>query len=402
MSTLIANRYELKQRLGSGGMSTVQLALDTRLQRDVAVKLLAEHLADDPAFVSRFQREALSAAKLIHPNIVQVFDSGLDEESGRHYIVMELVDGPSCAQLLKEQGQMSIDDVVDIIEQSCRGLNYAHQHGVIHRDVKPGNLLQSPDGVIKLADFGIALAVAAGESRITQIGSVLGTAAYLSPEQSRGEQAGPASDIYALGVVAYQLLAGRLPYEAPSLTELALMREREQPPALETLNAAVPVALAQTIERALALYPEDRFASANEMGDAIKAAAKGVVMADGNETQATKVLGAETAATRAMTRSSAPPAERRQPRQPRQVRSPEAPARSTPGAKPSKKSKKNSGGRRLITVLFLLAVVAATIIIASEAFKGTSNQVVKLRNVVEQNVQDTVGSIKQLIEDNTQ
>ena len=204
---LFADRYRLERRLGVGGMATVQLAFDTRLERYVAVKLLAEHLAEDASFVSRFRREALAAARLVHPNIVQVFDFGSDRHSSRQFIVMEFVDGHSCAELLRDKGPMSPRDAVEILCQACRGLDYAHRNGVVHRDVKPGNLMVNTDGVVKLADFGIAKA--AEQSDITKVGSVLGTAAYLSPEQARGEPAGPASDLYALGVVSYQLMAGQ-------------------------------------------------------------------------------------------------------------------------------------------------------------------------------------------------
>jgi eukaryotic-like serine/threonine-protein kinase len=190
----IAGRYELEGRLGAGGMSTVFLATDRVLERRVAVKLLAEHLSDDDAFVARFRREALAAARLQHPNIVQVFDSGEDEASGRHFIVMEYVDGPSCADMLRENSQLDIEDTVEICRGACHGLDYAHRAGLVHRDVKPGNLLLAEEhGSIKLADFGIAKA--AEQTRITQVGAVLGTAAYLSPEQATGAEAGPASDI---------------------------------------------------------------------------------------------------------------------------------------------------------------------------------------------------------------
>ena len=197
---VIAGRYELTRRLGVGGMSTVHLAFDRRLERQVAVKLLAEHLAHDEQFVTRFRREALSVAQLVHPNIVQVFDFGMDEPSGRHYLVMEYVRGQSGAELLREHGHLGVDETLSLVAQACLGLQDAHRHGVVHRDVKPGNLLRAEDGVTKLADFGIAKA-ADDVSGITQVGSVLGTAAYLAPEQAHGEAAGPAADIYALGVV---------------------------------------------------------------------------------------------------------------------------------------------------------------------------------------------------------
>src|SRR5205085_10760145 len=178
-----------------------------------------------------------------------------------HFIVMELVDGPSCAQLLRDRRVMPVDETLDIISQACRGLDHAHRNGVVHRDVKPGNLLLSRDGGVKLADFGIARAT--DQSSITQVGSVLGTAAYLAPEQARGEEAGPRADIYSLGVVAYQLLTGRLPYEANSLSELALKQQREAPPPVDELNPHVPVELADAVALALSLDQEDRPANAS-------------------------------------------------------------------------------------------------------------------------------------------
>ena len=245
----VAGRYRIDRRLGAGGMSTVFLATDTVLERPVAVKLLAEHLAEDEAFVARFRREALAAARLQHPNVVQVFDSGEDPASHRHYIVMEYVDGPSCADLLREHKQLDVEDTVRIVRDSCHGLDYAHRAGVVHRDVKPGNLLVADEtGITKLADFGIAKA--AEQTRITQVGSVLGTAAYLSPEQARGDEAGPASDIYSLGVCAYQFLAGRLPHEYTSLTELALKQQEENVEPITAIRPDVPRELDQAIRLA--------------------------------------------------------------------------------------------------------------------------------------------------------
>ena len=273
-SVEIAGRYRLEGRLGFGGMSTVHLALDLRLERQVAVKLLAEHLADDPAFVSRFQREAQAAARLVHPNIVQVFDSGQDEPTGQYFIVMEYIEGSSCAEILRDDGWVEVDEALAIIEQACEGLHYAHRHGVVHRDVKPGNLLRAREGEVKLADFGIAKATE--QSSITQVGSVLGTAAYLAPEQARGEEAGPPADLYALGVVTYQLISGRLPYEATSLTELALKQQQEEPPMLDTLVASVGGELADAVALALALDPRERYHTAREMGHALSDGAKGI------------------------------------------------------------------------------------------------------------------------------
>jgi eukaryotic-like serine/threonine-protein kinase len=328
----VAGRYRLDNRLGAGGMSTVFRAQDTVLERPVAVKLLAEHLAQDDAFVARFRREALAAARLQHPNIVQVFDSGQDSESGRHYIVMEYVDGPSCADLLRQHRMFDTDDTVRIIRDACHGLDYAHRAGVIHRDVKPGNLLVSNEsGTTKLADFGIAKA--AEQTRITQVGAVLGTAAYLSPEQASGEEAGAASDIYSLGVCAYQFLAGRLPHEYGSLTELALKQQQERVPPITDFRDDVPAALDHAIRACLERDPARRYSNALDMASALESGLRG------ETTAATELVALDdateqldrTEATRALPRDrtrvapaplppverSRPPARREEPRRER-------------------------------------------------------------------------------------
>ena len=257
---LFAGRYRLERRLGVGGMSTVQLGFDTRLERYVAVKLLAEHLAADDGFVQRFRREALAAARLVHPNVVQVYDFGTDDASGRQFIAMEYVEGQSGAELLREHGRLPAAEVVELCAQACRGLDYAHRNGVVHRDIKPGNLLRNPEGLVKIADFGIAKA--ADDSDITRVGAVIGTAAYLAPEQARGEPAGPASDLYALGVVAYQLVAGRLPYQGASLTDLARQQEEGPPTGLDQVQPDCPPALSAAVGRALVSDPAHRYGSA--------------------------------------------------------------------------------------------------------------------------------------------
>jgi serine/threonine protein kinase len=325
-TTTIAGRYRIEGRLGVGGMSTVHLAFDSRLERYVAIKLLAEHLADDPTFVSRFRREALSAARLVHPNIVQVFDFGFDEGHHQHFIVMEHVSGNSCAELLRDRGHLEVEEALDVITQACRGLDYAHRNGVVHRDVKPGNLLVSDSDVVKLADFGIARA--ADQSSITQVGSVLGTAAYLSPEQARGEEAGPRADLYSLGVVSYQLLSGRLPYEANSLSELALKQQRESPMPLEDLNPRVSHELGQAVAMALAIDQEARPADAMVLAEALREGARGVSPLGADS--ATVSLGSK-AATRVMSGREAPSAA---PQGPKRLRSRRG-ARSPPTLRPA-------------------------------------------------------------------
>jgi len=402
-SAVIAGRYRLERRLGYGGMSTVHLAMDERLERQVAVKLLAEHLADEQAFVSRFQREAQAAARLVHPNIVQVFDSGRDETSGQYFIVMEYIEGSSGAEILRDQGWVEVDEALAIIEQACEGLHYAHRHGVVHRDVKPGNLLRSREGEVKLADFGIAKATE--QSSITQVGSVLGTAAYLAPEQARGEEAGPSADIYALGVVAYQLISGRLPYDATSLTELALKQQQEEPPTLDTLVAAVSPELADAVAIALALDPRDRYQTAREMRRGLSEGAKGVSPAElapsarsAPVTRATSVLSAgrrpaAPAATpdpRAQTRALAP----RRPR-PGPSRPPVAVPAGSAGARPRR------GNGRLLTVL--LAILAlALVVIAIVLISAPAPTQVTLRNVVYSNVQQASAALQELVSKNTQ
>ena len=394
----IAGRYRLEGRLGFGGMSTVQLAMDLRLERQVAVKLLAEHLADDPAFVSRFQREAQAAARLIHPNIVQVFDSGRDQGTDQYFIVMEYIEGQSCAEILRDDGWVEVDEGLSIIEQACEGLDYAHRHGVVHRDVKPGNLLRSREGEVKLADFGIAKATE--QSSITQVGSVLGTAAYLAPEQARGEEAGPSADLYALGVVTYQLISGRLPYEAGSLTELALKQQQEEPPTLDTIVAAVNSELADAVAMALALDPRDRYRTANEMRRALHDGARGIPPARPGDAAGTRALAGGTSATtvlpggRRAQRAQQTAVATRRPRQ--------GPQRSRPaGAPPVRAAQRRRSGRGRLVGLLLGLIAVALVVVAVIVLSAPAPTKVVLRNVVYSDVQQTASALKQLIAENT-
>jgi serine/threonine-protein kinase len=389
----IAGRYRLESRLGFGGMSTVHLAVDQRLERRVAVKLLAEHLAEDPTFVSRFQREAQAAARLVHPNIVQVFDSGLDEQTGQHYIVMEYIEGASCAEILRDNGWVDVSEATAIIEQACEGLYYAHRHGVVHRDVKPGNLLRSREGEVKLADFGIAKATE--QSSITQVGSVLGTAAYLAPEQARGEDAGPRADIYALGVVTYQLISGRLPYEATSLTELALKQQHEEPAMLDTLVAAVPPELADAVALALALDPRDRYESARDMGRAIRDGAEGVPPPAQPGVRATRATTVLAGATRRQGTDGQGTVRQRQPRPaPARARARPAPAHVAP---PRRRSRR--GPLLALLMALLVAIVAIAGVVVLTAPESTR---VVLFKVVYTDVGQASSALRQLVSENTQ
>jgi serine/threonine protein kinase len=405
---LFADRYRLERRLGVGGMSTVQLAFDTRLERYVAVKLLAEHLAEDSSFVSRFRREALAAARLVHPNVVQVFDFGLDDDTGRNFIVMEHVDGQSCAEILRDQGALPPDEAVGILTQACRGLDYAHRNGVVHRDVKPGNLLRSHEGVVKLADFGIAKA--AEDSEITKTGSVLGTAAYLSPEQARGEKAGPAADLYALGVVSYQLLTGRLPYEAASLTDLARLQETSMPQSPSEVDPKVPAALGEAVMRALHPLPEGRYEGALEMSDALEDGLRGVApdptdaTAALDRTSATRMLGEGTGATRAEPRRTA--ARTRRPLEPvdepARRRPPARAAAPAPQPRQRERPRRKRSPFRAVFGLILLLGVIVLGVATYQLVQDNTNRAVQLRENVRGGVQDAVDEIKGLIDDNTQ
>ena len=393
--TQVAGRYVIERRLGAGGMSTVFKANDAVLERPVAVKLLAEHLADDEAFVARFRREALAAARLQHPNIVQVFDSGKDPDSGRHYIVMEYVDGPSCADLLRERRELDIGQTVRAIRDACHGLDYAHRAGVIHRDVKPGNLLQAQETwITKLADFGIAKA--AEQTRITQVGSILGTAAYLSPEQARGDEAGPASDIYSLGVCTYQFLTGRLPHEYASLTELALKQQQDAVAPVREYRPEVPPALDQAVRLALEPDPGYRYASALDMAEALEAGLHGEStevtrrLTDDEAYEATRALD-DTAATRAMSATrvvppSGPPPAARVPAEPVERR-------------PSREDARRAAARRRWGIFLALLAVLAAVVVVVLALTSTSGGGVDApsSNDVEQQIQE----LRDFIQDNT-
>jgi len=381
---LIAGRYRIESRLGSGGMSTVHLAMDERLERRVAIKLLAEHLADDPAFVSRFRHEALAAARLVHPNVVQVFDFGLDEQSHRHFIVMEHVSGASCSEMLRDRGSLPADEVARIAADAAEGLGYAHRHGVIHRDVKPGNLLVADSGRVKLADFGIAKATE--QSSVTQVGSVLGTAAYLAPEQARGEDADPRSDIYALGVVAYQLASGRPPYEATSLSELVLIQQQGSPPRLDELNPAIPEAFATVVESALAPNPDDRPQDATTFAAMLRG------QAPGPQTAATRVLSSGRSPAAAAAATGVTQVARREPQPPRPQ--PAGTAARPNGRPPARKR----GMRRLAVAALILVVLVAG---AAAALWATGSTSTSLHQVSGSDAQQAVQSMRDLIDSNT-
>jgi beta-lactam-binding protein with PASTA domain len=261
----VDGRYRLIRRVGSGGMADVWLAEDEMLGRRVALKFLHERFAQDRRFVERFRREASSAGGLQHPNVVGVFDRG--EVDGAHYIAMEYVEGASLKDLI--EGGLSVGEAVEIVRQVLAGAQFAHENGIVHRDLKPGNVLVDSEGRARVTDFGIARA---GASEITQTGSVLGTAHYLSPEQAQGLDVTAASDIYSIGVLLHEALTGRVPFEGDSAVTIALKQVSEQPRPPSELNPDVSPALDAVVLRALAKDPANRFATAAEFSRALDAA----------------------------------------------------------------------------------------------------------------------------------
>jgi serine/threonine protein kinase len=266
---LAGGRYTVERTLGGGGMAVVYLARDRELDRPVAVKILAGHVLGDTAFRERFVREARMAARLSHPNVVSIYDTG--EEDGRPFIVMEYVEGETLADVRSRAGRLPPAEVIELALQICGGLEHAHEAGLVHRDVKPQNLLlRGMDGAVKIADFGIARSAEA--TQLTQAGTVLGTAAYLAPEQATGGEVSPATDIYSLGAVLYELLTGQPPYRFESLVELAFKQQEQAVVPVREHAPEVPEPLEDVVMRCLARNPAYRPESAGALARDLAAA----------------------------------------------------------------------------------------------------------------------------------
>ena len=262
--TVFNGRYELHRRLGRGGMAEVFLARDQLLDRPVAVKVLFPEFATDPAFVERFRREATAAANLNHPNIVGVYDWG--EADGTYFIVMEYVDGRTLSEILRAEGPLHPDRVADVGADVAAALGFAHRNGVVHRDVKPGNVLVTAAGQVKVADFGIARAITANaDENLTQVGTVMGTATYFSPEQARGDAVDPRSDIYSLGCVLYELLVAARRSAATRPVAIAYKHVQESPVPPRQLNPELPAAIEAIVLKCLAKNPANRYPSAEDL-----------------------------------------------------------------------------------------------------------------------------------------
>jgi eukaryotic-like serine/threonine-protein kinase len=263
---LVAGRYRLDRHLGQGSFAETYLAEDTTLGRQVAIKILRSQYANDERYALRFEREARAAAAVRHVNIVDVFDYGQDRST--LFLVMEWVDGPNLKEYMRGRGQLSPDDAARIMRDVLRGLHAIHEAGIVHRDVKPQNVLVDPSGTAKISDFGIARG--ALDAGLTDTGMALGTAAYMAPEQARAAEVGPAADIYAAGVILFEMLTGRLPFPGENPLQVMYHHVNEPPPDPRDLNPAIPPGLALVVMKALAKEPEDRFASASEMLAAIE------------------------------------------------------------------------------------------------------------------------------------
>ena len=278
-------RYRVIRKLGTGGMANVYLAEDQELGRSVAIKMLDERHSQDEQFVERFRREASSAAGLSHPNIVSIYDRGVDE--GTYYIAMEYIEGRTLKELLVTRGPTPIPVALDYTRQILAALGFAHKNGIVHRDIKPHNVVVAPDGRLKVMDFGIARS---GTSQMTETGSIIGTAQYLSPEQAKGAPVTPASDIYSVGIVLYEMLTGTVPFTGETPLEIAMKHLSTTPMPPSEKRHEVPPEIDAIVLRALAKDPTARYQSAEEMDADLARAARGQAVAPETEEAATQVL----------------------------------------------------------------------------------------------------------------
>jgi serine/threonine-protein kinase len=300
IDTLFDGRYRIQRKLGAGGMADVYLAEDQELGRRVAIKILNGRHANDAQFIERFRREAKNAAALNHPNIVSIYDRGNAEDT--YYIAMEFLDGRTLKELIVSRGAAPINVAIEYARQILSALRFAHRHGIVHRDIKPHNVLVDAEGRVKVTDFGIARA---GTSQMTETGSIVGTAQYLSPEQARGGEIDPRSDLYSLGIVLYELLTGKTPFDGETPVEIAMKHLSNAPKPPSKLRADIPPELDMVVLRALAKNPDDRYQSADEMEADLERVARGARVSAATVDTATQVLRRPAAAATAATAAAA-------------------------------------------------------------------------------------------------
>ncbi len=360
---LIADRYQLDRRIAVGGMGEVWQATDTRLGREVAVKVLRPELSDDPEFLHRFRIEARTVASLDHSGIAAVHDYGEDNptDGGKRtaYLVMELVRGEPLSAVIA-RGPLPTGETLRIIEETARALQAAHERGFVHRDVKPGNILVRTDGLIKITDFGIAKA--ADAVPVTRSGMVMGTAHYIAPEQASGAEAGPEGDVYSLGIVGYECLAGHRPFRAESAVAVAMMQVREEPPPLPD---SVPLTARQLIEVVLVKDPALRYATGGEFADAVAAVRRGEAMPlPSGVAPADRAVAAPSRPLAADLYEDPDPPATPPPRPPPRPAPPRPVARTrppTPSTEPLRLAPTGGPSRGLLLVLFVLLTVAAVV-----------------------------------------
>jgi len=350
--TVFGGRYELHRRLARGGMADVFQARDQLLGRPVAVKVLFPEFAADPKFVERFRREAQSAANLNHPNIVSIYDWG--EEMGTYYIVMEFVEGQSLAQILRRDGRLSAEQVTRVALDVSAALGFAHEGDVVHRDVKPGNVLVSPKGEMKVADFGIATALTSTDSNLTQTGAVMGTATYFSPEQAQGHKVDARSDLYSLGVVMYEMLTGKPPFSGETPVSIAYKHVQEAVPPVSEQGVDIPPALAAICMKLLSKNPNNRYPDAAALRADLDRFRQGQAIAAANASAATAAGAARPAA---VGQTTAMPAQQR------------VPAATARYVEPPRRR----GGLVVVGLLTALLILAGFLVLAGSSIFGSNN-----------------------------
>ncbi len=369
--TLIADRYRVDALIGEGGVARVYRGTDETLDRRVAIKILRPELSGNEDVVARFRREAHAAAKLNHPNIVQIYDTGVD--NGHYYIVMEYLPELNLKEIIKRYAPLPLEKVIEVGEACCEALAYAHRRGLVHRDVKPHNVLFTDDGHAKLSDFGIAAAT--GEVGLTDDGKVLGSAHYISPEQAQGAPAGPLSDIYSLGVTLYEALTGRLPFDGETAADIAAQHLRETPPSPREVNPEIPPAAEFVITKAMARDPQRRYRSAEEMAADIRK------LRGGADLDQTGVMRPSADATMPLPRSAEPA----RPREPEGLEAPPA-APTRPVVSQRREEPSGSAVNTVLTgigtgLLALLVIFGVVWLARSVFYPGPTPTMVDVPNV---------------------